>query len=51
VGDDGQAPRQEPSDAGPDADHDHAWRRVSAETEYAAAFEYRCDICGLTWSM
>jgi hypothetical protein len=39
------------------ADHDHAWSRVARprdpETHYrdAPVLLYRCDVCGLTWSL
>jgi hypothetical protein len=36
----------------PDAPvHDHAWRRVDDDVALGLLYEYRCDICGLTWSV
>lgn len=49
---DGQPPDETPGDVPPD--HDHAWRRVSVPQDgprYSEeGAEYRCDLCGLSWS-
>ena len=42
------AAHEAPGDSS-DRVHDHAWRRVSAATEYGVLYNYECDICSLTW--
>jgi hypothetical protein len=32
-------------------DHDHAWSHVKGDLAYAPWCEYRCDVCGLAWSL
>jgi hypothetical protein len=43
----------EPAQPSPDVadDHDHAWSLVGGDLAYAPWCEYRCDVCGLGWSM
>lgn len=35
----------------PVLDHDHAWRHVKGDPAYGSSWEYRCDVCDLSWSL